>query len=139
AAEVATIVRWAAEARVPLVPRGGGSGLMGGAAVLGPAVVVDLRRIDGVQVDPDACLVRAGAGARLARVDAACAEHGLMLGHDPWTVEVATVGGVLGTNGLGYLGARAGSAGAQVRAVEAVLAEGRIVRTRPAPARSVGL
>jgi len=137
--EVAALVRWAARARVPLVPRGGGSGLMGGAAVLAPSVVVDLRRLDGVAVEPDACLVRAGAGATLARVDAALARHRLMLGHDPWTVGVATVGGALATNGLGYLGARAGSFGTQLCALEAVLADGTIVRTRPSPARSTGL
>src|SRR3989454_7824688 len=62
-----------------------------------------------------------------------------MLGHDPWTVGVATVGGALATNGLGYLGARAGSFGTQVRALEAVLADGTIVRTRSSPARSTGL
>jgi FAD/FMN-containing dehydrogenase len=139
AEEVASLVRWANGARVPLVPRGGGSGLMGAAAVLAPALVVDLRRLDTVRVEADASVVRAGAGATLARVDAALAEHGLMLGHDPWTFGVATVGGVLGTNGLGYLGARAGSIGDQVRALEAVLGDGRIVRTRPAPARSAGL
>src|SRR5206468_3824319 len=139
AAEVAALVRWAAGARVPLVARGGGSGLMGAAAVLVPAVVVDLRRLGAVAVDADACLVRAGAGATLAQVDAALAPHGLMLGHDPWTVGVATVGGALATNGLGYLGARAGSFGAQVRALEAVLADGTIVRTRSSPARSTGL
>src|SRR6058998_2130091 len=139
AAEVAALVRWAAGAGVPLVARGGGSGLMGAAAVLVPAVVVDLRRLRAVAVDADACLVRAGAGATLAQVDAALAPHGLMLGHDPWTVGVATVGGALATNGLGYLGARAGSFGAQVRALEAVLADGTIVRTRSSPARSTGL
>ena len=136
AAEVAALVRWATGARVPLVARGGGSGLMGAAAVLVPAIVVDSRRLGAVAVDADACLVRAGAGATLAQVDAALAPHGLMLGHDPWTVGVATVGGALATNGLGYLGARAGSFGAQVRALEAVLADGTIVRTRSSPARS---
>jgi len=49
------------------------------------------------------------------------------------------VGGALATNGLGYLGARAGSFGAQVRALEAVLADGTIVRTPSSPARSTGL
>src|SRR5438132_12522769 len=62
-----------------------------------------------------------------------------MLGHDRGTVGVATVGGALATNGLGYLGARAGSFGAQVRALEAVLADGTIVRTPSSPARSTGL
>jgi len=91
--ELAPLVAWAAKENVPLVVRGGGSGLMGGAAVLGPAIVVDLHRLDRVTVDADACLVRAGAGARLAAVDRALAEQGLMLGRDPWTVAVATVGG----------------------------------------------
>jgi FAD/FMN-containing dehydrogenase len=92
-----------------------------------------------VTVDADACLVRAGAGATLERLDRALAAHGLMLGHDPWTVAVATVGGALSTNGLGYLGARAGSIGAQLRGLEAVLADGSVVRTPLAPARSSGL
>src|SRR5437870_13920648 len=78
AAEVAALVRWAAGAGVPLVARGGGSGLMGAAAVLVPAVVVDLRRLRAVAVEADACCVRAGAGATLAQVDAALAPHGLM-------------------------------------------------------------
>jgi FAD/FMN-containing dehydrogenase len=132
-------VRWAASERVGIVPRGGGSGLMGGAAVLGPAVVMDMRRLDAVVVDEDACLVRAGAGATLASVDRALGERGLALGHDPWTVGIATVGGALDPDGLGYLGARAGSFGTQLVALEAVLADGAIVRTRPAPAHSTGL
>ena len=138
-ATVVALVRWAGAARVPLVMRGGGSGLMGGAAVFQPAVVVDLRRLDRIAVDADACVVQADAGATLARVDAALAEHGLMLGHDPWTVEVATVGGVLGTNGLGYLGARAGSVRSQLRGLEVVLADGTVIRTPAVPTRSTGL
>src|SRR4029077_17917306 len=101
-------------------------------------VIVSLARLDAVTVDPDGCLVRAGAGTTLSRVNEALAPHGLMLGHDPWTVAVATVGGALSTNGLGYLGARAGSMGAQVRAVEAVLGGGEVLRTRASPARSTG-
>src|SRR5207245_10008134 len=139
AVELAAAVRWAAAQGVPLVARGGGSGLMGAAAVVRPAIVIDLRRMNAVAIDADACLARAGAGATLASVEAALAPHGLMLGHDPWTVGVATVGGAIGTNGLGYLGARAGSFGTQVRALEAVLADGTIVRTRSSPARSTGL
>src|SRR3989442_6406113 len=137
--EVAALGRWAGRARMPLVLRGGGSGLMGAAAVITPAIVVSLERMAAVVVEPEACLVRAGAGATLARVDAALAPHGFLFGHDPWTAGVATVGGALSTNGLGYLGARAGSIGEQVRGLEAVLADGAVVRARPSPARSTGL
>src|SRR5256712_5859905 len=82
AAEVAALVRWATGARVPLVARGGGSGLMGAAAVLVAAIVVDSRRLGAVAVDADAGLVRAAAAATLAQAGAAFAPHGLMLGHD---------------------------------------------------------
>jgi len=113
------------ERRTPVVALGGG--VVGDLA--GFAAATLLRGLPLVQVPT----------TLLAQVDAALAPHGLMLGHDPWTVGVATVGGALATNGLGYLGARAGSFGAQVRALEAVLADGTIVRTRSSPARSTGL
>jgi FAD/FMN-containing dehydrogenase len=138
-AEVVALVRWANEARVALVPRGGGSGLMGGAAVVRPAVVVSLARLDAVAVDPDACAARVGAGATLARVDAAAAAHGLACAHDPWTAATATVGGALGTAGLGFLGGCAGGIARQLLGLEAVLGDGRVVRSRSSPARSVGI
>jgi len=129
--EVAEVVRWAGRWRVPLVPRGAGTGVMGGAAPLVPGVVVDLSRLDDVVVHPEDGWVEAGAGAVLSRVDAALRPHGLMLGHDPWSQGIATVGGAVGTDGLGYRGGRWGSMGDQVLAVEAVLGDGTVVRTRP--------
>jgi FAD/FMN-containing dehydrogenase len=139
-AEVAALVRWANATRTPLVVRGGGSGLMGGAAVLdGSSLVVSLARLDAVAVEAAGAVARAGAGATLAAVDAAAEAHGLRCLHDPWTVDVATVGGAIGTAGLGFLGARVGSIAQQIRGLEAVLADGSVIRTRPAPARSAGL
>src|SRR5947209_8580970 len=82
--ELSAAVRWAAAHGVPLLARGGGSGLMGAAAVVRPAIVVDLRRMNAVVVDVEACLVRAGAGATLGSVEAALVPHRLMLAHDPW-------------------------------------------------------
>jgi len=138
--EVVALVRWAARTGTALVVRGGGSGLMGGAAVLDrPAVVVSLARLDAVAVDADACAAEAGAGATLAAVDAAAAEHGLACGHDPWTVGVATVGGAVSTAGLGFLGGAAGGIRRQVLGLEAVLGDGTVLRTRPAPERSDGM
>lgn len=128
---VAAVVRWAARRGVALVPRGAGTGVMGGAVPLRPAVVVDLGRLDDVAVHPEDLLAEAGAGALLADVDAALRRHGLMLGHDPWSVAIATVGGAIGTDGVGYMAGRWGSMGDQVAAVEAVLPDGTVVRTRP--------
>jgi alkyldihydroxyacetonephosphate synthase len=138
--EVAAIVRFAAGERVPLVPLGGGSGLMGGAVPAKPAVVVDLTRMDRVlAVDPQAMSARVQAGAVLRSVDEALQPHSLMLGHDPWTVGVATIGGAIATNSIGYRGARYGSMGEQVLGLTAVLPDGSVVTTRPARKSSVGM
>lgn len=138
--EVRAVVQAANEARVPVVPYGGGSGLMGGAVSLSPGIVVDTRRMDAVlEIDPEALTVRVQAGAVLEVLDAALGGSGLMLGHDPWTLPVATVGGAVSTNGLGYRGGKYGSMGSQVLGVEAVLPEGQVCRTRGVVQNSTGI
>ncbi|PZN08817.1 MAG: FAD-binding oxidoreductase [Bacillota bacterium] len=136
--DVRQLVVWAARHRIPLVPRGGGTGVMGSAVPQQPAVVVDLTRLDDIVVHPDDMLAEAGAGATLAAVDAALRRHGLALAHDPWSVGIATVGGAIGTDGVGYLAGRWGSMGQQVVAIEAVLPDGQVVRTRPVPKPPAG-
>lgn len=138
--EVAAVVRIAAQRRVPVVPYGAGSGLMGGARSIAPSIVLDVARMNRVrEVRAGDHVVWAEAGCVLSDVDAALAPHGLMLGHDPWTFGVATVGGALSTNGLGFLAGKYGSMGEQVLAVEAVMPDGTVVRTRAVRPRSTGV
>ena len=61
-----------------------------------------------------------------------------MLGHDPWSVPIATVGGAISTDSVGYRASKYGSMGEQVRALEVVLASGEIIRTRPIARQSSG-
>jgi FAD/FMN-containing dehydrogenase len=137
--EVAAAVRIAAAARVPIVEFGGGTGLMGGARTVRPGIVLDLRSLNRVlEVSVEDRSVRVQAGSVLADVGAALEPHGLIFGHDPWTVPIATVGGTISTNGLGYLGGRYGSMGDQVLGLTVVLPDGTIVRTRPLPRSSTG-
>ncbi len=138
--EVQAIVGVANEALVPLVPYGGGSGLMGAAASLVPGIVVDLRRMNAVlEIDTASFTVRVQAGTVLEALDSELQRSGLMLGHDPWTVPVATVGGAVSTNSLGYRGGKYGSVGSQVLGVEAVLPEGGVCRTRGVTKSSTGI
>ena len=138
-AEVADIVQLAAERGTPIVPYGGGSGLMGGAVSVRPSIVIDMRRMNRV-VEVDACaqMVRVEAGAPISDVNDALALHGLFCGHDPWTVNVATVGGTISTDSLGYLGARYGSMGDQVLGLAVVLPDGSIVSTPASGKSSIG-
>ena len=77
---------------------------MGGAASLVPGLVLDLRGLQEIHVRPADRMADVGAGVTIQALNQAAAPHGLMCGHDPWTVAVATVGGTIGTNSLGYLG-----------------------------------
>ncbi len=139
-AEVQAVVEVANRDRMPLVPYGGGSGLMGAAVSLTPGIVVDLRRMNAVlEVDGDSFTARVQAGAVLEGVDTELRRTGLMLGHDPWTLPVATLGGAVSTNSLGYRGGKYGSVGSQVLGVEAVLPQGLVCRTRGVAKSSTGI
>jgi alkyldihydroxyacetonephosphate synthase len=137
--EVTRLVAIARQYRVPLVPYGGGSGLMGGALSVRPGIVVDMKRMTRVlDIDQQAMTVHVQSGIRLRPLGEKLAEHGLLLGHDPWSISIATVGGAIGTNGLGYLGGRYGSMGEQVLGLEIVLGTGEVIRTLPLRKRSTG-
>ena len=139
-AEVQALVGVANEDGVPLVPYGGGSGLMGAAISLTPGIVVDLRRMNAVlEIDPASFTAQVQAGVVLEDLQSELQRSGLMLGHDPWTLPVATVGGAVSTDSLGYRGAKYGSMGSQVLGLEAVLPQGQVCRTRGVTKSSTGL
>jgi FAD/FMN-containing dehydrogenase len=74
-ADVARAIGWAREEGLPLVVRGGGHSYAGYS--VGPGLVLDLRRLSGVRVDPGTGLVRVGGGALTGAVDAALRPHDL--------------------------------------------------------------
>ncbi len=139
-AEVRKIVLLANEKRVPIIPYGGGSGLMGGALSVRPGIVIDLRRMEQIlDVDTQARSARVQAGTVLEKLEKRLSRTGFMLGHDPWTLPVATVGGAISTNSVGYRGGVYGSMGDQVLGLEAVLPNGEVLHTRAIPKSSAGL
>ena len=138
--DVRRIVLLANEEKVPIVPYGGGSGLMGGALSVQAGIVIDLRRMDRVlEVDTEARSVRVQAGTVLEELEKRLNRENFILGHDPWTLPVATVGGAISTNSMGYRGGLYGSMGEQVLGLEAVLPNGEVLRTRAVPKSSAGI
>jgi alkyldihydroxyacetonephosphate synthase len=138
-AEVQALVQWATAAHVALVPYGGGTGLMGGTMADEESVLVDFRdlaAIVAIRREDRHAVVQ--AGVVLSRLEDALQAEGLTLGHDPWTVGIATVGGTISTNGLGYRGGQYGSMGEQVLGLEVVLPDGQVLRTRAVPKSSTG-
>jgi len=139
-AEVRQIVLLANQEKIPILPYGGGSGLMGGAISIRRGIVLDLRRMDRIgEINKAALLATAQAGVVLEALEKALNGERLILGHDPWTLPVATVGGAISTNSLGYRGAKYGSMGDQVLGLEVVLPNGEVLRTRGVPKSSTGI
>ena len=138
--EVQAVVRFANREQVALVPFGGGSGLMGGALSIRPCVAVDLRTMDRIfTIDREARSARVQAGIVLEVLDNQLQDTGFILGHDPWTVPVATIGGAISTNSVGYRAGIYGSMGQQVLGLEAVLPNGEVLRTRAVSKHSAGI
>lgn len=138
--QVAAVVKLAAEQGVPIVAYGGGTGLMGGAVALRPSIALDMAGLDQIlSISRQDRTVWTQAGVILEALEKELNRHGLILGHDPWSLPIASVGGAISTNGLGYRAAKYGSMGDQVLGLTAVLADGSIVKTRPASPRSTGI
>lgn len=138
--DVSIVVRFAADAALSIVPWGGGTGLMGGARPSSDSIVLDMRRMRRVlSIDRASNRATAQAGIVLEALDRRLRKRRLTLGHDPWSRPRATLGGAIGTNGIGYAGYSRGTMGDQVLGLEAVLADGTILRTRPAVRSTTGL
>jgi glycolate oxidase subunit GlcD len=127
--EVARVVAWCYERGVPIVPRGGGSGLAGGAVPLDGGVVLSLERLDRVRsFDPELWRMEVEAGVLTAHVQRLARENGLWFPPDPGAAEQSQIGGNVATNAGGPHAFRHGQTGAWVTGVEAVVAPGELVR-----------
>ena len=137
--QVAEIVKLACDQCVPLMPYGGGTGVMGALNPLDGTVAVDMKDINVIEnINVEDMTVTVGSGVVLGDLDEALGRHGLMLGHDPYSVPIATVGGAISTNGVGYRAAKYGSMGDQVLGLEIVLPTGQIIETRAVAKTSAG-
>jgi len=101
-AEVQHVVRTCAEAGAPVVPRGAGTGLSGGANAVSGCVILDLSLMDRVlEIDQDNLLAVVQPGVVNNDLKAAVAEHGLWYPPDPASAPWSTIGGNVATNAGG--------------------------------------
>jgi glycolate oxidase subunit GlcD len=129
AEEVAAVVAWCYEHDVPIVPRGGGTGLTGGAVAVHGGVVCSLERLRGVrELEPGLWRMFPEAGVSTHDVQRLARENGLMFAPDPGAAEQSQIGGNVATNAGGPHALKYGVTGAWVAGLEAVIAPGELVR-----------
>jgi glycolate oxidase len=128
--DVVAALAWAQQYRVPVVPRGGGTSLAGGATAIDGCLVLSTARMTSIlEVDAANEVAVAEAGVFNADLDRAAAEHGLMYAPDPSSYEIATIGGNLATNAGGLRCVKYGVTRDSVLGLEVVLPGGRLLRT----------
>ena len=129
-AEVQELLRIASAHRVPVVPRGAGSGLSGGANALDGCLVLSLTRMDRIiEVDPRSLFAVIEPGVINADLSAAVADLGLWYPPDPASAGFSTIGGNIATNAGGLCCVKYGVTGDSVLGLEVALADGSALRT----------
>ncbi len=140
AEEVAGVLRACNEARVPVTPAAGRSGVCGASVPVHGGVALDLTGMAGITgVDDTSLLVDALPGT-FGDVfeDELRATSGLTVGHWPQSMALSTVGGWLACRGAGQLSTRYGKIEDMVAGLEVVLADGTVVRTGGFPRAAAG-
>jgi glycolate oxidase len=128
-AEVQTAVRAATRHGVPIVPRGAGSGLSGGANAVEGCLVLCTELMTGIaDVSAADLTATVQAGVVNARLGEAAAEEGLWYAPDPASYEFSTIGGNVATNAGGLCCVKYGVTRDALLACEVVLSDGRAIQ-----------
>jgi len=129
-ADVSAALAWAHARRVPVVPRGAGTSLAGGASGVPGCLVVETTRMTRIrELEPLDRIAVVEAGVITADLDRAAAEHGLMHAPDPSSHEISTIGGNVATNAGGLRCVKYGVTRQAVLGLEVVLPDGRVLTT----------
>ncbi len=126
--EVARVVRFAREEGLPLFPRGGASGLSGGAVPTAEGIVLATNRMTRLAIDPVRRLARAQVGVVTAWISERARPHGLYYPPDPASYRMSTIGGNLAENAGGPQCFKKGVTGDYVVAATVVDASGEVHR-----------
>ncbi len=138
--EVSRVLRLCHDRRVPVIPYGGGSGVLAGAETRDErTVVIDLSRINRlIELDDLSLQVTCGAGMLIRDLEAIVQDKGFKLGHYPQSMDLAQMGGLAATRSTGQFSTGYGSIEDLLVGLEAVLADGTVVRIKNVPRRATG-
>jgi glycolate oxidase len=130
AAEVSTALALASKHRIPVVPRGAGSGLAGGAMAVDGCLVLSMLRMDRiVEINTEDLVAVVQPGVINGTLAAEVAKRGLLYAPDPSSFEISSIGGNLATNAGGLRCVKYGVTREATLGLEVVLADGAILRT----------
>ncbi|HEV2343723.1 MAG TPA: FAD-linked oxidase C-terminal domain-containing protein [Actinocrinis sp.] len=128
--DVVAALRWATRNRVPVIPRGAGTGIVGGTAAIDGCLVLSVAKMTAIrELSAQDEIAVVEPGVINAELDKQARKHGLMYAPDPSSYETCTIGGNIATNAGGLRCVKYGVTRESVLGLEAVLADGTVIRT----------
>ncbi|MGI6454547.1 MAG: FAD-binding oxidoreductase [bacterium] len=138
AEEISALMKLACEHRVPVYPRGGGTGLSGGALALQGGILLSLERMNRIlSIDEGNRLVTAEPGIMLGTLKSEVQKRGLFYPPDPSSAKTASLGGTLAECAGGLNCVKYGTTKDWVQRVKAVLPTGEIISAGSKARKSV--
>ncbi len=138
--EVAAVVRIARRWGVPIVPRGAGTGLAGGAVAQEPGLIVSLMRLNRIwEVDTGGHTAWVGPGVINQDLTTHTTPMGFHYAPDPSSQSVCTIGGNVGTNAGGPHCLSEGTTVAHILGMEFVTPDGEVMQLGGAAPDPIGL
>ena len=138
AEQISEILKLANREKIPVIPRGAGTGLAGMAVPIKGGIVLDLNRMDKIKkISIEDRLAVVEPGVVYATLEKALAKYGFLFPPDPASGQVSTLGGNVATNAGGVKGAKYGTTKDYVLGLQVVLPDGRIMRTGSNTMKSV--
>ena len=124
---VSRVLAYADRNRIPVTPRGAGTGLSGGAVPACGGILLSFEKMNRIlELDCENLTVTAEPGVVTAEINRAAAKHRLLYAGDPCSGDASFIGGNVAENAGGNKVIKYGATGAQVLALEAVLADGSV-------------
>lgn len=127
--QVASILKIANEAGIPVIPRGAGTNLAGSSVPIEHGIVLSLNELNKIkEIDADNLTITVEAGVITGDIHKAVEQLGLFYPPDPSSLKISTIGGNVATNAGGPRGVKYGVTRDYVIGMEMVLADGRILK-----------
>ncbi|MBW1681765.1 MAG: FAD-binding protein [Deltaproteobacteria bacterium] len=128
--EISGILRYASDQKIPVTPRGAGTGLSAGCTPVQGGIVLDMKRMNRVlEINRGNMTARVESGAVLGPFQQQVEAMGLFYPPDPQSQEVSTIGGNVSTRAGGPRGVKYGTTAHYVLGLEVVLPDGEMIRT----------
>lgn len=126
--QIQQTLQWCAQHQVPIVPRGAGTGLSGGAQPLRNGILLSTARLNRIiNINPEACYAVVQPGVRNLAISHAVAVHDLYYAPDPSSQIACTLGGNVAENAGGVHCLKYGLTLHNVLALRLVLSNGEIL------------